>query len=422
MKRKVLEDFYTPIKKLNPTNNKCSSCKSILLSKSTPHICQSNPITKHPSKNLKDSFQILMSTNQSSTKSNFHLDYLQKSKGRHIWRYSFENTSNAVYKSKVHKLKQTSKDPREILLTFTTNHIGNPVTFFNKPQRLSFAPSTLKSILHKAVRRKNRNACLKTALQLGCNFGIRELARRLCVIILEDTFLHEDLPLLVWCMGVGEYEYTQEMLESIMQIVSDLAEVDYLDILDDDGDVDVYGLWKKSEALVRSILIRGFYRGMAGDVIMLNNYAQAWNRRWEDEKWREVVRDVYKEMILFKDEDVAGEFTMNDVLIEGIDQQCSGIIEYLMSVKEISNNYPYGKHQDLSEYLNTALWTFRGGINFRKPISEHPLASSLISYQPKLKPIPDNFYLTYVLPHADSFGIIELNRRFNPKKIAYDKG
>lgn len=173
MKRKVLEDFYTPIKKLNPAIDKCSSCKIILTSKSTPHMCQSsNSAAKPtPSKNLKDSFQILMNTNQSSTKANFHLDYLHKSNGRHIWRYSFENTSNTVFKSKVHKLKQTPKDPREILLTFTTNHIGNPVNFFNKPQRPGFAPSTLKSILHKAVRRKNRNACLKTALQLGCNFG-----------------------------------------------------------------------------------------------------------------------------------------------------------------------------------------------------------------------------------------------------------
>jgi hypothetical protein len=149
-------------------------------------------------------------------------------------------------------------------------------------------------------------------------------------------------------MGVGKYDYSQEILESIMQIVSDLAEVDYLDVLDDEKDVDVYGLWKRSGVLVRSILIRGFYRGMAGDVVMLNNYAEIWQKRWEDARWREVVKDVYKGMPLFNEEDVDGEFSMKDVLIEGIDQQCSGIIEHLMSINEISSNYPYEQHQDLA--------------------------------------------------------------------------
>lgn len=52
----------------------------------------------------------------------------------------------------------------------------------------------------------------------------------MCVIILEDTILHPDLPLLAWCMVVGEeYPFSDEILTSVIQIVADIATVGYKD-------------------------------------------------------------------------------------------------------------------------------------------------------------------------------------------------
>ncbi|OMJ80634.1 hypothetical protein SteCoe_19068 [Stentor coeruleus] len=415
MKRKVLEDFFTPIKKLNPISDKCRKCGEILLDKNSEHSCKKKePVSEpiKPKKSLPDSFQILMSTCQRSTKANFHLEYLGKLQGKHIWKYLYENPLNSKYKSKVHKLKQNSQDPSEILLTFTTNHIGTPNDFYGKTSKPSLSPGILKSVLQKAVRRKNRNSCLKTALQLSCNCGIKELTRRLCVIVLEDTILHKDFPLLVWCMGVDDYEYSKEMFESIMQIVSDLAEVEYVDILEDNIKVDVHKLWKNSGELVKSMLVRGFYRGMGGDVAMLNGFAETWHKRLQEDKWVEVLEGVYKGLVLFKPEDVAEEFTMNDVLIEGIDHHCTNIIEYLQEIPEILSNYPFCSNHSLPDYLSSALWNFRSSINHHKPINEHPIASSLLALQFKSKPLPDEFFITHVLPHIDSFSINELNKRF----------
>jgi hypothetical protein len=174
MKRKVLEDFFTPIKKLNPATDKCRKCGEILLEKNSEHCCKGKDIVSEPPKAKKfllDSFQILMSTCQRTTKANFHLEYLGKLEQKHTWKYLYENPSSSKYKSKVHKLKQNSQDPSEILLTFTTNHNGTPADFYAKTSKPNLAPGILKSVLQKAVRRKNRNSCLKTALQLACNCG-----------------------------------------------------------------------------------------------------------------------------------------------------------------------------------------------------------------------------------------------------------
>jgi hypothetical protein len=221
-----------------------------------------------------------------------------------------------------------------------------------------------------------------------------------------------DFPLLVWCMGVEDYEYTQEMFESIMQIVSDLAEVEYLDILEDGIDVNVHKLWRCSGELVKSMLVRGFYRGMGGDVAMLNGFAEIWHRRLQEGKWVEVLEGVYKGLALFKPEDVAEDFCISDVLIEGIDHHCTNIIEYLLDIPEITSNYPFSSAQNLSDYLSFALWTFRSSINHHKPITEHPISSSLLTLQVKPKPLPDEFFINHVLPHIDSFSITELNKRF----------
>lgn len=57
----------------------------------------------------------------------------------------------------------------------------------------------LKSILQKSIRRRQPLPAVRVAMEL-MDKALGELLRRLPIIILEDSMLHPDLPLLVWLM------------------------------------------------------------------------------------------------------------------------------------------------------------------------------------------------------------------------------
>lgn len=172
MKRKKLEDFFAPVKSIKKEKiTTCDQCgKQVIQNFINVHKCN---IDKTPAdqKNLKNAFEFIMSTSQETIKENFNLEYQGKAQGRHTWKYSFTSPDSFSYKSKVHKLKSSPSDPQEIHLTFTTNHNPSPINFSPLKPLPSFSPSILKSILHKAIRRKNHRSSIKTTLQLGLNCG-----------------------------------------------------------------------------------------------------------------------------------------------------------------------------------------------------------------------------------------------------------
>lgn len=165
MKRKTLDYFYKPKKEIKLSENSEISSASINQ--------ESNTSIFKPTLNssIPEVFKKLMSTSQSSQKSNLHLEYQKKSEGKHRWSYSFDFPCTYTYKSKVHNLKKDSKDPTNILLTFTTGHKGTPLHNYNFSKRPSLSPSLLKSLLQKAIRRLNLSSSLKTSLQLSVNCG-----------------------------------------------------------------------------------------------------------------------------------------------------------------------------------------------------------------------------------------------------------
>ena len=57
----------------------------------------------------------------------------------------------------------------------------------------------LKSILQKSVRRRRPLPAVRVAMEL-MDKAMGELLRRLPIIMLEDSTLHPELPLLVWVM------------------------------------------------------------------------------------------------------------------------------------------------------------------------------------------------------------------------------
>ena len=172
MKRKKLEDYFAPAKKIKKDKLiTCELCgKQVIQNFIKVHKCSLNK-TSPEQKNMKNAFKFIMSTSQETIKENFHLNYTGKTEGRHHWEYFFINPESYSYKSKVHKLKLDSSATQEIQLTFTTNHVTSPISYSSMKPLPSFSPSILKSILHKAVRRKNYRSSIKTALQFGCNCG-----------------------------------------------------------------------------------------------------------------------------------------------------------------------------------------------------------------------------------------------------------
>ena len=93
MKRKTLDDFYTPIKKLkqNPEFIKCELCGDSIYSNSISfHDCTSQTTEKKQKtqESIPEIFKLLMSTSQSTIKSNFYLEYLGKINERHQFQVS----------------------------------------------------------------------------------------------------------------------------------------------------------------------------------------------------------------------------------------------------------------------------------------------------------------------------------------------
>eukprot|EP00594_Rhizosolenia_setigera_P000683 CAMPEP_0178946672 /NCGR_PEP_ID=MMETSP0789-20121207/4417_1 /TAXON_ID=3005 /ORGANISM="Rhizosolenia setigera, Strain CCMP 1694" /LENGTH=511 /DNA_ID=CAMNT_0020626693 /DNA_START=353 /DNA_END=1885 /DNA_ORIENTATION=+ len=198
-----------------------------------------------------------------------------------------------------------------------------------KMSRLSIP--VLKSMLQKLIRRRVPSAAVHIALELALK-SWREFIRRLPIIIIEDSTIHPEFPLLVWAMvseSKGGFNFDKEELSSsssqtrkipplhflkrFLQIVYEVASCSYQDILmkdnfnSNDGDAKmtmmslrnsviqkefgdflndkneskVEGTEKVDESLIlRSILLRAHYGGMKGDIIMLLKYAQAWRLRF----------------------------------------------------------------------------------------------------------------------------------------------
>jgi hypothetical protein len=68
-------------------------------------------------------------------------------------------------------------------------------TFSNPHQPIKVAH--LKSILQKSIRRRAPLPAVRIAMELA-DKSFPDLIRRLSVVILEDSYLHEDLDVIVW--------------------------------------------------------------------------------------------------------------------------------------------------------------------------------------------------------------------------------
>ncbi len=155
----------------------------------------------------------------------------------------------------------------------------------------------LKSALQKNVRRQRGAQAVRCAWTL-MRADFTQFIRRFMIIVLEDSVLHPSMPLLAWLLLANSkgFQPPRVLLMECLRIVLEVAASDWRDPLPHFHDVDAtdkdaggeqspLGTADCDDAeahtgpLIRSILCRGRFGGMRGDMAMLAGYARLWKAR-----------------------------------------------------------------------------------------------------------------------------------------------
>lgn len=300
----------------------------------------------------------------------------------------------------------------KLLLTLSTSTFpdGRP-TLVKEHSCLSL--SVLKSILQKAIRRRRPLPAVRTAMEI-IDKNLGELLRRLPIIILEDSFLHPDIPLLVWLMAAESkgYQIPRKLITKVLQIVHEVASCPWSDCLtwssnENRGNTEVTtvnSVSPKCELILRSISLRAKYGGMVGDVKMLKLYEKLWNHRFQELRfvpsnmlkqvgipktldWGDLPLKLHERLQEQSKAPVStlvhqGLFRLEfkDVCVEGVDFHCSSVLDQLISHQQLFHScidflsrdglhIPGNQHEWLMEILRQCMWNYSSGVNHRRSFS-----------------------------------------------------
>lgn len=269
----------------------------------------------------------------------------------------------------------------------------------------------LKSILQKAIRRRKPLPAVRTAMELA-DKAWGELLRRLPVIIMEDSTLHPDVPLLVWLMMADAKQFVvpPSLVTRVLQIVFEVASCPWVDALPG-STTPATGLSMAtllysmepdaSGILVWSLLARADYGGMKGDVAMLYRYAVLWHERLTATNlpqavadrvgcisWQHVPSKIHAKGKTDAVERVTplcaqglDQLRITDLCVEGVDFHCSAVIDHLLSKEQLmgvchdllvlsspDEEVPgdgQGRRDWLQGVLQSCMWHFSSGVNRR---------------------------------------------------------
>ena len=226
--------------------------------------------------------------------------------------------------------------------------------------------SFLKSNLQKAVRRQNTKIALASAMCINQT----ELLRRLPIIMIEDTALHESFSVLVWFMmadAKGGFVMRKCHWEYIMGVISWMCSCPRYDrmimytnygINDHNPPTEtISNLVKKVDKLpnelknvILSLMMREKYGGMKGDMNMIVNFMSFYTQHG-----KLCMHNLFSQPIAPVNLGDATEFCEGLVIPAAIDQHCCNIATKL-----------HNKFKDVSEYdLKKALWYGGSYFNHR---------------------------------------------------------
>lgn len=222
----------------------------------------------------------------------------------------------------------------------------------------------LKSLLQKAIRRGNVDIAVKCAYHYIL-LDLQDFLRRLPIIIIEDTTLHEVYSTVVWLMVASNmkectilfdkviYEYLMGVIYVIAKSplyhsinINDTCEEIKFDILKED--VNKKNIQLKS--LIYSMMVRKAYGGMKCDLFMLEKYSHIWNHLNIESKYlnKSVVRPIMLESI--------PQLQLNEWILEAIDFHC---------VPQILT-YVHEEYEEFSEeYIKNLIWHYSSKKNIR---------------------------------------------------------
>jgi len=264
--------------------------------------------------------------------------------------------------------------PRDVELTISSSIPSemSPKRLVTRHSRLSVP--VLKSILQKSVRRRRPLPAVRVAMEL-MDKATGEILRRLPIIILEDSSLHPDFPLLVWTMVAESKDYVvpPQLITRIMCTVYEMASCPWTDYIHDDeanhmkssepillsSSIPICEAFnaKKSdecEVLIRSILLRAEYGGMTGDMKMLHDYSRLWKERFVQNNvpleviqrakpnknsqdqvfWIDIPTAIHQRQKLQSATHVEPlvqrkleKLTLQDICLAGVDFHCSSVLD-----------------------------------------------------------------------------------------------
>lgn len=223
----------------------------------------------------------------------------------------------------------------------------------------------LKSHLQKCIRQQKDNLAIPTANHF-MKLDLNDFLRRIIIIMLEDTILHNSFSTLVWLLVANSTKklkmkkYIYEWLLGVVYVLCTITEIDNFnknnDIEKINNKLQKYDTLNDIEcSILYCIHIRISYGGMQGDLAMLNEYSNIWYERFKNKTKEMNNMEIRPININVKN------LELKDWLFEAIDFHCNNkLIEMIEK-----------KYEDINkEEIRKMIWYNSSSINTRVLIQE----------------------------------------------------
>ena len=220
----------------------------------------------------------------------------------------------------------------------------------------------LKSHLQKCIRRKNNKLAIETALHM-IRININEFLRRFSIIILEDVYLHQSYPTIVWLIAATSnksFSVNKFIIDWLLGFINTLCNIDkYVEYDEYNIDEKIFDITDKYD-IVYSIQFRIIYGGMKCDMNMLNYMAKLWFHRLENniEQYDTTpIESINSDKIQ----------PLSEWIYEAIDYHCFPYI-----IKMLRKNRSYTEDE-----IKDVIWNYNSKINYRHKINNDNDDSSI---------------------------------------------
>lgn len=314
------------------------------------------------------------------------------------WSKQYKPNNNAVFLTALTEEQQTTINFREII---SWRNIGQQIVLCGNISRHTYPKvkiededyytnvAFLKSHLQKAIRRKDANRAVRSALRF-IRLDTNQFLRRLPIIMVEDTFLHNSFTTLVWlscAFQTNKFKLAHNHIEYLLGVVHMMAEQQYNDfyIIQNSHNINqkydflakipkIHKEIKNEDhiSLLYALQLKKAYGGMKGDMAMLNYLTDVWFDRMIAGTAITQLNTPVKTINLGKSPDIH-TFELNEWILAAIDFHCStNVVQLLMRKLEENDKYidpneirraiwnhsssqnDHEKYCDVSEELRTA--------------------------------------------------------------------